>query len=112
MAAIFSRSQRAIPILAGTAIVGVTGATYYTNRRPLHLDSAQNVPTKKTFAFPGSMLFGRQLTVSEVEQINHDTKRITFQLPGGASEVSGVPAGAAILTQHTPAGRWFPVLRP
>lgn len=58
------------------------------------------------------MLFSKQLTVTAIEQINHDTKRITFALPGGTREISGVAPGGAILTQHTPAGKWFPVLRP
>lgn len=39
------------------------------------------------------MLFSQTLTVTRSEQINHDTRRITFQLPGGKNEVSGVPAG-------------------
>jgi cytochrome-b5 reductase len=38
------------------------------------------------------MLLSRELKVKHVEQVNHDTKRITFELPGGKSEISGVPA--------------------
>lgn len=38
------------------------------------------------------MLFSRELKVTQVEQVNHDTKRITFELPGGKGEISGVPA--------------------
>jgi cytochrome-b5 reductase len=38
------------------------------------------------------MLFSRELKVKHVEQINHDTKRITVDLPGGKGEISGVPA--------------------
>lgn len=38
------------------------------------------------------MLFSRELKVKNVEQVNHDTKRITFELPGGDGEISGVPA--------------------
>lgn len=56
------------------------------------MDSAQNLPSK-TLNFPGSMLFSKELTVKSSEQINHDTKRITFSLPGGANEISGCPAG-------------------
>lgn len=82
-----------------------------------------------TLSFPRTMLLPKQLTVTKVEQVNHDTKKITLSLPGGSDEISGVPAGGeininsdlqtpglttpgAILTQHTPSGRWFPVLRP
>lgn len=75
------------------------------------LDSASNTPTP-TLSLPKNMLFSKQLKVTAVEQMNHDTKRITFALPGGMNEISGVTPGAAILTQHTPAGAWFPVFRP
>ncbi|KAM3421160.1 NADH-cytochrome b5 reductase [Cercospora zeina] len=75
------------------------------------LDSP-TTPPSTTLAFPKTMLFSQTLTVTRSEQINHDTKRITFQLPAGENEVSGVPAGSAVLTQHTPSGAWFPVLRP
>lgn len=56
------------------------------------MDSSQNPPTK-TLNFPSSMLFSKQLTVKSSEQVNHDTKRITFTLPGGENEISGCPAG-------------------
>ncbi|KAK4495511.1 hypothetical protein PRZ48_013843 [Zasmidium cellare] len=111
MANLFSRSSRALPYLTGAAVLGAAGTAYYASKRPLLLDSSSNAPTK-TLNFPSSMLFSKQLTVTNTEQINHDTKRITFQLPGGDREISGVPAGAAVLTQHTPTNAWFPVLRP
>ena len=38
------------------------------------------------------MLFSQSLKVKAIEQVNHDTKRITFELPGGEHEISGVPA--------------------
>ncbi|KAK3726124.1 hypothetical protein LTR37_000272 [Vermiconidia calcicola] len=75
------------------------------------MDSTQNPPTKM-LSLPSGMLFSKQLKVTDVQQVNHDTKRITFALPGGKNEVSGLTPGAAILTQHTPAGAWLPVLRP
>lgn len=56
------------------------------------MDTAQN-PKTKTLAFPKNMLFSKQLKVTNVEQVNHDTKRITFALPGGNGEVSGVTPG-------------------
>lgn len=113
MASYLPHSIRARPLLTTATIAGAASAAYYaTSRRPLLLDSPGASPPTKTFTFPSSMLFARQLTVTAVEQVNHDTKRITLALPGGPGEVSGVPSGSAILTQHTPAGRWFPVLRP
>ncbi|GAB1742287.1 hypothetical protein NU219Hw_g7841t1 [Hortaea werneckii] len=111
MAATFTRTFRARPYLTSAAFASVAGAAYYTTtQRPVHLDSAHNAT--QTFSFPKTMLFSQQLTVTAVEQVNHDTKRITFSLPGGKEETTGVPASAAILTQHTPPNAWFPVLRP
>ncbi|RMY97983.1 hypothetical protein D0860_08584 [Hortaea werneckii] len=111
MAATLARTFRARPYLTSAAFAGVVGAAYYTTtQRPVLLDSAHNAT--QTFSFPKTMLFSQQLTVTGVEQVNHDTKRITFSLPGGKEETTGVPASAAILTQHTPSNAWFPVLRP
>lgn len=111
MASIFAQTSKTLPYLTGAAVVGVAGTTYFSTRRPMLLDSAANAPTK-TLKLPSSFLFASEITVKSSEQINHDTKRITFALPGGQEEISGVPAGAAVLTQHVPAGKWFPVLRP
>lgn len=88
MATLFSRSSRALPYITGATIIGAAGATYLATRRPLLLDAAQNAPTTAL-----SMLFIQELEVIKTEQVNHDTKRITFSLPGGQAEVSGVPAG-------------------
>ncbi|KAF2722583.1 cytochrome-b5 reductase [Polychaeton citri CBS 116435] len=99
------------PALASAAILSAAGTAYYLSRPNFALDSAQNAPNK-TLSLPKNMLFSQLLKVTSVEQINHDTKKITFELPGGKSEVSGVSPGGAILTQHTPEGAWFPVLRP
>ncbi|CZT15109.1 related to NADH-cytochrome b-5 reductase [Ramularia collo-cygni] len=63
-------------------------------------------------SMPMGMLFSKELTVKSSEQINHDLKKITFNLPEGDSQISGVPAGSIILTQHTPYNGWFPVFRP
>lgn len=127
MASILSRYPRALPLIGGATVIAI-GVKMATSR-PLLLDSAQNPPTNM-LSFPSGMLFSKQLTVTKSEQINHDTKKITFALPAGISQISGVPSGctyfnsykyensplissaAAILTQHTPAGGWFPVFRP
>ncbi|KAK0963723.1 hypothetical protein LTS01_019194 [Friedmanniomyces endolithicus] len=128
MAAFFSRSSRALPYVTGAAVLGA-GATYYASRPRIQLESAQNAPTP-ALSFPSSMPFPKKITVTDVEQVNHDTKKITFSLPGGDSQVSGVPFGckswqaqvclqevligytAAILTSHWPENGWLPVFRP
>jgi cytochrome-b5 reductase len=88
MATIFARQ----PILTTAAATAVVGTAFYISRpAPLRLDSAYKEPVK-TLSFPRSMLLSRELTVKHVEQVSHDTKRITFELPGGEGEISGVPA--------------------
>jgi cytochrome-b5 reductase len=128
-------SARRLPLSTATALIGVAGVAYFATRRPFYCDapslSNARMPTKemtKTLSFPYNMLSSRHLTSSNMEQENHDTKKITFTILGGDGEVSGVlaevrfghgilsmkltvPTGA-ILTQHTPTGRFFPVLRP
>lgn len=90
MAALLTRR----PLLVSATVLG---AAAYINMRnnPILLDAAPAVPIK-TLAFPATMLVSRQLTVSDVEQINHDTKRITFTLPGGKDEISGVGPGGKL----------------
>ena len=60
------------------------------------MDSVQNPPSQ-TLSFPKTMLFSKQLKVVDVQEVNHDTKRIKFELPGGKGEISGVtPGGMAM----------------
>ena len=103
----FTRFTRTLPSIAGAMIVGVVGVRYFATSRPLLLDSKaslanHHVEANKTLSFPHSMLFAKQLTVAKVEQVNHDTKKITFTLPGGNGEVSGVPAGGMFDTMPAP----------
>lgn len=99
------------PLLSTATTFAVLGSLYYVSRpRRQYLEPATKTPTP-TLSLPKNMIFSKQLKVTSVEQVNHDTKRITFALPGGKDEISGVTPGAAILTQHTPAGGWFPVFR-
>lgn len=91
-----------------TAIIGVVGTAilvpfiYTQVARSVSADNASdsgqggkphinNNNKKETFGLPSTMLFSKRLTVTAVEQMNHDTKRITFALPGGLEESSGVP---------------------
>lgn len=81
------------PLLISATMLSVAGAAYYSTTNPQLLDSPANRPRTKTLAFPATMLVSRLLTVTSSEQVNHDTKRITFALPGGMDETSGVGPG-------------------
>lgn len=87
-------------IFSRTAIIGVVGTAilvpfiYTQATRSVSADSSTDGKPhnkKETFGLPSTMLFSKRLTVTAVEQMNHDTKRITFALPGGLEESSGVP---------------------
>lgn len=99
----FSRTFSSRPILTTATCLTVAGSAYYiTQRPPIRLDSAANPPTP-ALSFPKTMLFSQQLKVTKVEQINHDTKKITFELPGGTSQVSGVVPGGMKSSLECPA---------
>lgn len=91
-------SRKSLPYLTGFTLAS-TAALVYTYARPSSghsLDSAQNPPTN-LLSLPRTLVFAQTLTVTKTEQINHDTKRITFSLPRGENQVSGVPAGCKSL---------------
>lgn len=82
------------PILTTLTASSVLASVYYVSqtRQPHRLDGPGGPPTQ-TLSFPKNMLFSKQLRVTDVQQVNHDTKRIVFALPGGKDEVSGVTPG-------------------
>lgn len=90
MASLLSRFPRALPFIGGAAFL--TFSFKMGTSKPHLLDSAQNTPTKM-LSMPSGMLFSKEMTVKSSEQINHDTRLITFSLPEGHSQISGVPAG-------------------
>jgi cytochrome-b5 reductase len=96
MATLFVRR----PILTTLAASSALASIYYvsTTRQQLRLDSPRDAPTF-TLSFPKNMLFSKQLRVTDVQQVNHDTKRIVFALPGGTNEVSGVTPGGTCITR-------------
>ena len=51
------------------------------------------------------------LRLHSTELINHNTKKLRFELPD-SSQPSGLSLTSALLTVAIPNGRWFPVLRP
>lgn len=88
------RTLSSRPVLTTATCLSAGGFAYYTLRpaAPIRLDSAANPPTS-LLSFPKTMLFSQQIKVKEVEQVNHDTKKITFELPGVEGQISGVVPG-------------------
>lgn len=90
------QTARKLALAGALTTLGVgTSLFLYTRlQTPISADAGTGTsskPTSQTFKLPWSMLSAKQLTVLKVEQVNHDTKRIVFALPGGEGEVSGVP---------------------
>jgi cytochrome-b5 reductase len=74
----------------------------------LYLRSSSNTKSDK----PIFSSFGfHTLRLDSTELINHNTKKLRFELPD-ASKPSGLSLTSALLTISFPNGRWLPVLRP
>ncbi|KAI9731145.1 MAG: hypothetical protein M1834_005338 [Cirrosporium novae-zelandiae] len=95
------------PLIA-TAVVttGAYACHAYLSTHPLHADSGRKEPPK---TFAGGWF--KDLKLQSVEQVNHNTKRLRFQLPE-EDAISGLPLASAVLSKHTPKGKWLPVIRP
>lgn len=94
MAASCSRST--YRLLFGTSLTGAAAFVFYESQKhPIRLDSG-TAPQRNALSFPYNMLFTQQLTVTATEQINHDTKKITFALPENTTD-TGVPPGSKYL---------------
>ncbi len=72
-------------------------------------DAAPGVGVKK--AFTGGEQGFVSLLLSEVETINHNTKRFRFKLPEEGM-VSGLTVASAVLTKFQAPGAEKPVVRP
>lgn len=101
---------RAQPLRASTmstqtavvaAIVGIGAYALYMR---------QNGTKKLDKPIFSSMGF-HSLKLQSTELINHNTKKLRFELPD-ASQPSGLSLTSALLTISFPNGRWVPVLRP
>lgn len=86
-----ARTAARSPILAAaSAATPFSAVTYVSSRPRLRLNSTAE-PQSHIRCFPKSMLFSRDLQVTNVEQLNHDAKHITLQLRGDRGESSVVP---------------------
>ncbi|ETS81630.1 hypothetical protein PFICI_06632 [Pestalotiopsis fici W106-1] len=90
-------------VAAAIGAVAVTGVGLAIYSNTAHADSGE---PRKLFTGP---VF-TSLPLADSETINHNTKRLRFQLPEGT--VSGFPTTSAVLTFSWPKGSWTPVVRP
>lgn len=93
-------------VLIGGAAAVLGGGYYYMNSAPAKVPV---VPAKP--AFTGGEQGFLSLKVTEVEDVNHNTKRVRFELPE-KDMVSGLNIASAVLTKFKGENDAKPTLRP
>ncbi|KAF5013592.1 hypothetical protein FDECE_397 [Fusarium decemcellulare] len=99
---------------AGAAALGGAGYWYYSSGASAPVSAAdvkQAVGAEPKKAFTGGDQGFLSLKVSEVEIVNHNTKRVRFELPE-PDQVSGLHVASAILTKYKGPEDEKPTLRP
>ncbi|KAK3687591.1 ferredoxin reductase-like protein [Podospora appendiculata] len=88
-------------VAVAVAVAGIGAYALYNNRQAA---ASSDKPIFSSFGF-------RSLRLHSTELINHNTKRLRFELPD-PNQPSGLSLTSALLTVSFPNGRWLPVLRP
>jgi cytochrome-b5 reductase len=87
-------------VAVAAAVAGIGAYTWYSRSNSTKSDK----PVFSSFGF-------HTLRLDSTELINHNTKKLRFELPD-ASKPSGLSLTSALLTISLPNGRWLPVIRP
>jgi cytochrome-b5 reductase len=87
------------PVAVAAAVAGIGAYAWY-----LRSSAPSDKPVFSSFGF-------QTLRLDSAELINHNTKKLRFELPD-SSKPSGLSLTSALLTISFPNGRWLPVLRP
>jgi cytochrome-b5 reductase len=88
------------PVAIAAAAAGIGAFAWYLRSSGANSDK----PIFSSFGF-------HTLRLHSSELVNHNVKRLRFELPD-SSKPSGLPLTSALLTVSFPNGRWLPVLRP
>lgn len=91
--------------------VGATGLAVGLYRYYSGAAATAEVPIERSKVFTGGDQGWVDLKLSEIEVLNHNTKRLRFEFPDKES-VSGLQIASALLTKFKPAGAEKAVLRP
>ncbi|KAL2267403.1 hypothetical protein VTJ83DRAFT_4680 [Remersonia thermophila] len=89
-----------LTLTAGAAIAGLGVYAWYAHSS----NTQSDMPVFSSFGF-------RSLRLESTELINHNTKRLRFELPD-RTQTSGLSLTSSLLSVSLPKGRWIPVLRP
>ncbi|KAH7156217.1 hypothetical protein EDB81DRAFT_786318 [Dactylonectria macrodidyma] len=98
-------------LAAGAAGLAGAGYWYFSGSPAVVPEVKKVVAAEPKKAFLGGEQGWVSLKVSEVEVVNHNTKRIRFELPE-KDQVSGLPVASAILTKFKAEGAEKATLRP
>ncbi len=90
--------------IVAAAAVAVGAYAFYRSRSAAQAEGAGGKPPFASFGF-------RSLKLASTETVNHDVKRLRFDL-ADANTQSGLTLTSALLAISFPGGRWIPVLRP
>lgn len=90
-------------VAVAAAVAGIGAYTWYL-RSSSSATASDKPPVFSSFGF-------HTLRLHSTELINHNTKKLRFELPD-ATKPSGLSLTSALLTIAIPKGRWLPVLRP
>ncbi|KAL7908679.1 ferredoxin reductase-like protein [Trichoderma velutinum] len=99
-------------LLYGAGAVGVAGAAYYfLSGSKAESKAKEAVGAAPKAAFTGGEQGWLSLKLSEVEDVNHNTKRLRFELPE-KDQVSGLNIASAVLTKFKAPNAEKATLRP
>ncbi|KAL7943156.1 ferredoxin reductase-like protein [Trichoderma barbatum] len=99
-------------LLYGAGAVGIAGAAYYfLGGSSKAVSKVKEVVEPSKPAFTGGDQGWLSLKLAEVEDVNHNTKRLRFELPE-KDQVSGLHIASAVLTKFKGPNAEKPTLRP
>ncbi|KAL4777294.1 hypothetical protein BDW60DRAFT_782 [Aspergillus nidulans var. acristatus] len=94
------------------AVLALGGIGAYTASTCLIKNaSAESRSAEPHRVFGGGPAF-KSLRLHSSENVNDNTKRLRFELPGGESSITGLGLTSALLTFSRPNGSWLPAVRP
>ncbi|KAL4933275.1 cytochrome b5 reductase family protein [Aspergillus undulatus] len=113
MATILNRRLIAntLTVVAVGGLGTYAASAYLSNKTAFAESPAANIMAQPTKIFGRGPAF-KYLKLHSEESVNHNTKKLRFELPGGEGAVSGLSLTCALLTFSKPDGSWTPVVRP
>ena len=111
-ARLHATTMNSTAVTVGAGLVGLGAYALYLRRSSLAAQDSAGADAKGGSGKGVFSSFGfHSLKLHSTELVNHNTKRLRFELPH-PSRPSGLALTSALLTISFPNGGWVPVLRP